>query len=157
MFAVISQCTVSLRCPMLLGLKSQVLGVWEFFVTLDAFSVDLGQMDTVCTHKAPNRIQILPEGQDLTLGVRLEKYRVTLSEPNVAKMTLVSTGRTLDATWTMLYDQGLIVETPKARYFSNFKYTLKGQGHEVSDIQGLDVGSYSSFNSICNKTMVGFV
>jgi hypothetical protein len=134
-----------------------VLGVWEFYVTLDAFSVELGQMDSVCTHKAPNRVQLLPEGQDLTLGVKLEKYRVTLSEPNVAKVTLVSTGRSQDATWTMLYDQGLIVETPKTRYFSNFKYTLKGTQHEMSDIQHLDVGSYSSFNSICNKTMVGFV
>ena len=133
------------------------MGVWEFYVTSDAFSVELGLMDSVCTHKAPNRVQLLPEGQDLKLGVKLEKYRLTLSEPNVAKVTLVSTGRSLDATWTMLYDQGLIVETPKARYFSNFMYTLKGSEHELGDIQHLDVGSYSSFNSICNKTMVGFV
>ena len=133
------------------------MGVWEFYVTSDAFSVELGRMDAVCTHKAPNRVQLLPEGQDLSLGVKLEKYRVTLSEPNIAKVIQVTTGRSSDGTWSMLYDQGLIVETPKARYFSNFKYTLKGKEHEVSDIQQLDVGSYASFKSICNKTMVGFV
>ena len=82
---------------------------------------------------------------------------MSLSEPNVAKVTQVNTGRGVDATWTMLYDQGLIVETPKARYFSNFKYTLKGTEYDMSDIQHLDVSSYSSFNSICNKTMIGFV
>ena len=121
-----SQFTVSIMNPSPLGLKSQVLGVWEFYVTSDVFSVELGRMDAVCTHKAPNRVQLLPEGQDLTLGVKLEKYRVTLSEPNVAKVIQVTTGKSSDGTWSMLYDQGLIVESPKARYFSNFKYTLKG-------------------------------
>ena len=142
---------------MLIGLKSQILGVWEFYVSKDGFPVDLGVMDTVCSHKLPNRIQIVKEGQEVKIEGKLDKYRVILSEPNVANMTLVTTGRTMMATWTMIYDQGLIVETNKNRFFANFKYTLKDDNDDLAALKQLDVGSYEQFNSECNKTMIGVV
>lgn len=39
--------------------------------------------------------------------------------------TVVIAGVSYNGTWSMMYDQGFIVETPELRFIANFKYTVK--------------------------------
>ena len=57
----------------------------------------------------------------------------------------------------MLYDQGLVVETTKFRFYANFKYTLKKDDSDLLALRSLSEGSYDSFNSLCFQTMPGLV
>ena len=84
-------------------------------------------MDSVCSHKAPNRLQVLQEGTTLKLADDprdLFQYTAVLKEPNSAQVSLPD-GTSASGTWTILYDQGLILETPASRFYANFKHTLK--------------------------------
>ena len=61
-------------------------------------------------------------------------------------------------TWTNVYDQSIIVELPlrqEAKFVANFRYTVKGSVSE-SQYDSLTTGSYDSFDSHCDQTMVGF-
>lgn len=55
------------KCVDFLGLKTEVIGKWQFRATADTFDVDLGNFETVCTHRAPNRMQILLEDKEIQL------------------------------------------------------------------------------------------
>ena len=61
------------------------------------------------------------------------------------------------AKWTMLYDQGFIIETNDLRFFSNFKYTLKEDWATPDQLRRIEVNSYDAFESRCGETMVGLV
>ena len=58
--------------------------------------------------------------------------------------------------WTMIYDQGLVVELPsrKAKYAANFRYSLK-PSVTPDKYDSLKCSSYESFDSVCDQTMVG--
>ena len=57
----------------------------------------------------------------------------------------------------MLYDQGIVVETSKFRFYANFKYTLKKDEIDLLGLRSLSEASYDSFNSLCFQTMPGLV
>lgn len=38
-----------------IGILQEVVGEWKFTVTKEPFKVDIFEVDTVCTHKLPNR------------------------------------------------------------------------------------------------------
>ena len=59
--------------------------------------------------------------------------------------------------WTVVYDQAIVVDLPgkhHAKYTANFRYTVK-PGVSASRYDTLKNGSYESFNSSCDETMVG--
>lgn len=52
----------------------------------------------------------------------------------------------------------MIIEFPGyMRFYANFKYTLKNDLQDEDSIKQLEESSYSSFNSLCYQTMVGFI
>ena len=111
----------------------------------------------MCTHKAPNRIQlvigdlkVVSDPNDAVV------YAVTLSDPNDARVTGPS-GDVTDGSWTMLYDQGFTIETAKHRFVANFKYELKPEYRSEKSLSDLEVYQYERFNSYCYSTMVGTV
>jgi hypothetical protein len=55
----------------MIGLKSEVIGTWEFTLTRDPFTVDLSEVEAVCSHLLPNRIQIVLPGTKFYLGNEL--------------------------------------------------------------------------------------
>lgn len=60
-------------------------------------------------------------------------------------------------TWTVVYDQAIVVELPgkhHAKYTANLRYAVKPSVSE-SRYDSLKNGSYESFNSRCDETMVG--
>ena len=108
---------------------------------------------------APNRLQIVAEGKELDIedgSTNQEIFKVVLSNPNLAVIT-DPTGKSEKGTWTMLYDQGMIVETSLLRFYANFKYTLKSEFSSPHSLNNLEESSYDCFNSVCFQTMVGFV
>eukprot|EP00347_Sterkiella_histriomuscorum_P015978 403354969 len=138
-------------------LREQILGKWEFFITNDAQKVDILNSDTVCTHKLPNRLQIVKEGAQFSFpDSTYTKYEANLKDQD-HEAELKVNGQVIKATWSMLYDQGLIIETDKNRLFTNFKYTLHNDIIDLSAISSLQVSSYDSFNSECDQTMIGVV
>ena len=61
-------------------------------------------------------------------------------------------------TWTVVYDQAIVVELPgrhKAKYQANMRYSLKN-AVRAEQYDQLKCGSYESFDSKCDETMVGF-
>ena len=142
----------------MIGLVESVVGTWQFSVS-PGFWVDLSEMDSVCSHKAPNRLQVLQEGTVLELADDprdLYQYIVILQEPNAAELYLPD-GSIISGSWTMLYDQGLIVETPSSRLYANFKHTLKPSFSSLETLEELEESSYEAFTSVCSETMVGIV
>lgn len=111
----------------------------------------------MCTHLLPNRLQLLSEDAPaIELPGETVNYQVTLSESNRAE--LQDGTLKVEGTWTMLYDQGMIIEFPgHMRFYANFKYTLKSESHSADSIKELSEASYEAFNSQCDETMVGFV
>lgn len=142
----------------MIGLVESVVGTWQFRVSR-GFRVDLSEMDSVCSHKAPNKLQVLQEGTILELSDdprELFQYTAILMEPNSAELYLPD-GTSYSGTWTMLYDQGLIVETDLSRFFANFKHTLKPSFSSQQVLEELEESSYEAFTSVCSETMVGVV
>mmetsp|Transcript_37617 Transcript_37617/g.57640 ORF Transcript_37617/g.57640 Transcript_37617/m.57640 type:complete len:84 (+) Transcript_37617:1-252(+) len=45
-------------------LRGQVYGVWNFHVSQKSDVVNLFQVDEVCTHKLPNKLQIIDKGHE---------------------------------------------------------------------------------------------
>ena len=127
--------------------------------TKNSFQVNLEEMDSVCTHRAPNRLQLVPEGTEINISDDpndLEYYHAALSQPNLAEVTRPD-GSIIKGTWTIMYDQALILETPECRFYSNFKHTLKPDYHDIESLSDLHEASYEAFNSECHKTMVGMI
>lgn len=57
--------------------------------------------------------------------------------------------------WSLIYDQGFFVSIDGYRFYANFKYEIKPENEGDADfLSGSDV---DKFNSICDKTMPGFV
>ena len=83
----------------------------------------------------------------------MENNAVTLTTPAIGN----SPCQTVTGTWSMMYDQGFVVETNLFRAYANFKYSLKPEYTTPDLISKLESGSYEAFNSECDKTMIGFV
>ena len=77
---------------------------------------------------APNKLQIIKDDNEefvlVNEEVKLIEYIIELKEPNIALVTYPD-GTDSDSTWTMVYDQGFVIETPIYRFVANFKHTLK--------------------------------
>jgi hypothetical protein len=67
-------------------LKSDLIGTWKFTVNSEAFAVDPYKMDTVCTHKVPNLVQLVRKGEDLEFNEDIPSGVITIEfkEPNLA-------------------------------------------------------------------------
>jgi len=65
-----------------------VLGDWIFHATKESFAVNIYQTDTLCTHKLPNRVQLLKDSTKLKLPGELIDYKMTLSEPDIATVLI---------------------------------------------------------------------
>lgn len=83
-------------------------------------------------------------------------YTVHLLNPESAKLTDGVNPEKV-GTWTMMYNQGMVVTFEDQRFITNFKYILEDPESSANAIGSLSVGSLSSFRSICSKTMIGVV
>jgi hypothetical protein len=72
----------------------------------------------------------------------------------------------MNGTWSSIYDQAMRVQLDDGtRFITNFRYNVKGdlsvdavgEGYEHFAQGGFGANDYSSFDSECGKTMVGFV
>ena len=70
-------------------------------------------------------------------------------------------------TWTTMYDQAFMVELESGiRFLANFRYSVKPDisddpisdgDQSESPLFNLGTADYDKFDSVCDKTMVGFV
>ncbi|CDW78518.1 cathepsin c [Stylonychia lemnae] len=140
----------------MIGLREQILGEWEFVYTTEEKSVDIFKIDTVCTHQTPNSIQIVkPDSQFQFSEGTYSKFQAELSDSG--KTSIQIGGKSINAHWSMLYDQGLILDSEEYRFFANYKYTIQSDVKYEFEVAGLEVSSYDSFNSQCNSTMIGLI
>ena len=78
------------------------------------------------------------------------RYVVKLKDEDLAELTKDGGSSTSSGKWSMLYDQGLIVDTDNTRYYTNFKYTLLSSISEPAEIKRVEVSDYEKFNSQCD-------
>ena len=80
--------------------------------------------------------------------------RVKLHENHT--ISNASIGDKISGTWTMMYDQGMILRINHSNlgsllYYANFRYEVR-PGY---NIEWINESNYSSFESKCDKTMIG--
>jgi hypothetical protein len=119
-------------------LYKQILGDWTFRVDDSTFSAGLHDSETFCGHSQPDAVLSLPGPDFMYTFENYEDHLVTLSEPNRASSPTLGHG-----TWTMVYDEGLIVNFPTQSFFNYLMYV-------VDEYPG-------NYMSVCDKTMKGWV
>jgi hypothetical protein len=89
-------------------------------------------------------------------------YKVNLLKDYKATATL--NGQSFSGTWSTIYDQAMRVELDNGvRFVTNFRYNVLDSiskdpvGDGAGAFSSIKAGSYGSFDSKCNETMVGFV
>eukprot|EP00359_Climacostomum_virens_P003150 CAMPEP_0204917340 /NCGR_PEP_ID=MMETSP1397-20131031/14927_1 /ASSEMBLY_ACC=CAM_ASM_000891 /TAXON_ID=49980 /ORGANISM="Climacostomum Climacostomum virens, Strain Stock W-24" /LENGTH=525 /DNA_ID=CAMNT_0052090137 /DNA_START=604 /DNA_END=2179 /DNA_ORIENTATION=+ len=116
---------------------TQVVGDWTFTLDKQTFTADLSNPLTFCGHGQPDKVQKIAPETKLHFD-REDQVEVSFSEPNIAKSSRYGEG-----TWTMVYDEGILVEFPSATFFTYFMYVTPG--------------STSEYESHCDKTVIGWV
>ncbi len=69
-------------------------------------------MDTVCTHKVPNIVQLVRKGEDMEFGggIATQDIVIEIKEPNLALVyRSKKEGIPFSGNWTMLNNQGFLV------------------------------------------------
>ena len=87
-------------------------------------------------------------GQTQQLNLLLDKdYSVKVLNQNGQP-----TGQS--GSWSVVYDQAIVVELPRGKFMANMRYNLK-PNVQASQYDSLNTGSYNQFDSVCDETMVG--
>lgn len=142
--------------------------MWKFHVNQHSDQVNLFEVDEVCTHKLPNKLQII--GKDHQFMFQKEDvWRVKLMDKFQVEAVLCKDGVTcatehVGGTWSTIYDQSFKIELDNGiRFVSNFKYSVDPhisalpQKDSLEKFEDIKTGDYNKFDSQCDKTMVGFV
>ena len=149
-------------------LRGHVYGEWLFHVSEEQ-TVNLYDIDEVCTHRQPNLLQVIAEDHEFRFASE-ELYRIELLDEYKAQARYCVDDicdEAIAGTWTTIYDQAFMVELDSGiRFLANFKYSVKPDISEdpISDgdeqespLHGLNTANYDKFDSVCDKTMIGFV
>lgn len=96
---------------------------------------------------------MLKQDSEFSFENPYDKVRVTLNDNNEALLEYST--QSVKGTWTMMYDQGIIIETDGARIIFNFKYVLKPEFYDK--VEDVSSSSYEAFDTKCSETMMGFV
>ena len=118
-------------------LYKQVLGDWTFELEGNTFTADLHNEKTYCGHGQPDQVQHLPNVDFMFQIEKPEYISVRLSEPNLASSPQLGSG-----TWTMIYDEGFIINFGTKTFFNYFYYC--------------DDKAPRKHISVCDKTMKGW-
>jgi hypothetical protein len=79
---------------------------------------------------------------------------VTLIEPNIAYIKhSPDSEKTQIGHWTLVYDQGIVVQFDKYRFITNWRYNVKNES--LMQAETLDFNQIKDFESQCDQTMVG--
>ena len=80
----------------------------------------------------PCRVQVLQPGQQWTFA-KSDSFSVQLNQDN-----------TLDVpgSWTVVYDQGLVIEFHDAKFYANFMYTVKAGVEDFSQLKTSDLDKF---------------
>jgi hypothetical protein len=121
----------------------------------------LFETQEVCTHKRPNKVQIVSASHDFAFAQE-DVYNVSLQDNYVATATV--NGQSVNGTWSPIYDQAMRVKLDNGLIFiTNFRYNIRPDlspdpvSDGASKFVGTKAGDYASFDSDCSQTMVGFV
>ncbi|OMJ73006.1 hypothetical protein SteCoe_28410 [Stentor coeruleus] len=112
----------------------QLLGEWDFFLDSETFEASLDNPKTYCGHGRPGNKLSLEKDQQF----QFEKEFITsvvFEEPNYAYSLEYGAG-----TWTLIYDEGFILEFPDKSFTTNFFYYKQG----------------TSYKSNCGRTTIGW-
>jgi hypothetical protein len=99
---------------------------------------------------------VVDKDKDFKFAEDSEDVEVQLMEPNIAIIKRSpEDGKEMTEVghWSLIYDQAVIVQFDDYRFTTNFKYAKKGG----ASLDSLDFASYDSFESMCDRTMVGLV
>lgn len=115
----------------------------------------------MCTHTRPNKVQIISSDHKFQFPTS-DKWSVVLLKDYKAQAT--HNGQSFAGQWSTIYDQAMRVELDNGmRFITNFRYNILDSISKnpvkdgVEAFSEIKAGSYSSFDSRCDKTMVGFV
>lgn len=101
---------------------------------------------------------MIPKGHEFELvGDQIETYTIELDVDYKAYVLKNGKRSGRQGNWSMIYDQAMtiVLDEPTERITTNFKYTIKDS--IPKDMwSSRKTGDYSSFDSICSETMVGF-
>lgn len=89
-------------------LRGQVYGTWHFYATERADKVNLFQVDEVCTHKLPNKLQIISNDHEWNFD-DAESWKIKLMDKYLAEATHCPKNGECDTTkiagtWSPIYD-----------------------------------------------------
>ena len=142
--------------------------MWHFYATEQADKVNLFQIDEVCTHKLPNKLQIISNDHEWSFD-NADSWKIKVMDKYLAEATYCPKGgecetNKIAGTWSPIYDQAFKIELKNGlRFLANFKYTVKPEISKEptkdgsDEFQSLKTGDYNKFDTHCDKTMVGFV
>ena len=101
---------------------------------------------------------MIPKGHQFELvGGPLETHTIELDVDYQAYVITNGKRSGRKGSWSMIYDQAMtiVLEEPTERITANFKYTIKDSIPQDRWMTR-KTSDYSSFDSICSETMVGF-
>jgi len=104
--------------------------VWRFHVSQRTDTVNLFQTDEVCTHKLPNKLQMIGKEHEFKFD-KEDVWKVKLMDKSQAEAVLCKGGVTcgtdhVSGTWSTIYDQSFKIELENGlRFLANFKYSVK--------------------------------
>ena len=94
------------------------------------------------------RLQIIED--DYTFEFADQTYTISVNLQKDNKCTAQGYAK---CSWTMMYDQAIILYLPDQELMSNFRYNVKP--NTKKSWTALQTGDYDEFNFICNETMAG--
>jgi cathepsin C len=103
-----------------------VLGDWEFVLNLDTFEASLDNPETFCGHGRPDRVSEYSEDTAFSF-INSKTVSVTLESPDYAYSDEYGKG-----TWTIVYDEGFMLEFEGKSFFTYFFYYEQGNGYKTN-------------------------
>ena len=135
--------------------------VWLFHVSQQNQTLNLFEQEEVCTHKMPNRVQIIDSGHKFSFE-KDDIWSIQILSDFTAIGRFCPDGNTracqepIKGIWQTVYDQTLIVELENSlRFISTFRYQLKKNiSKDATEldkkIRGIDDDTKKNFNFICD-------
>jgi cathepsin C len=104
----------------------QLLGEWEFVLNLDTFEASLDNPKTYCGHGQPGKVLNLDKDEEFHFEKSF-RASVMFEEPNYAYSPEYGAG-----TWTLIYDEGFILEFPDKSFTNYFFYYKQGYSYKTN-------------------------
>ena len=137
----ISKSDIPVHCE-----QHQILGIWNFQISKTEFDPSLKDEATHCGNGFPNRV--LKVRKDMSIPDN-DEITIELTKDHKVK----NNDGDLIGTYTLVYDEGLIIYFNKSVITVHFYYYPKNSNCSPENI----TSDINEFNTICTQTMTGWL